>query len=782
MAACGGWPKTPEEELACDDAIDPIRAEALSGRPMIVFTEGRLTGRLNEALAVAGRTRDLRVVRLSEGALPGCPVDGRARRPGPWRDDVGTCRERRRNGSDVLPPLREAEAFSARSVVVVDGRAGRDALFGYGFRLLEAAAARAEREGRPGPLLILHADHAFDLAPAYHAMDIVETAGFQSALALIGSEPAILRNEADRADPTIARGWRRRLDAFDAANPVRVDGDAAVVCDGKRLVVATRVRDFHGWVGRGTTSTINRVHEVGRGGATQSTLVEWVEGEPMPAARLARLAWRGGVARGSRRQDQPYVDMAPLLSAHAGAAMADAGPLIDGTPAAGWGLDGDFLGFLKGYREAECLLHVIAGDPGPQGRRLDFARTWPACAGMLLDPGKLAQIDAGEPTLPLVAGWLDVPKGVARRIVGLRHWPFQGEGVPEPGALLRGARVLARLGHANLPAAGDTGEWECLTSLLALAGRLGTSEEVVPDMLLAIPGASWRERHAAVDGKAIGAGHVEDARAMAHGFAGWLSLAGNAGIGLPESLSLLVGGGSLLTLLRRSEEWHAQPILREGARGLPLDCTWPVPFGPVCLGNGWSARVLGGVRELYGEGGEGRDRDGIPGLAHCVGGYGRKCQTGRSLVLSLRRSDGNGTVRVSTAELAPVTDMDVGGDDGTWVVGDRAYALVQHKGYANADPGDEAGSRLGALRAALAAGSVPIRREALDARPAVDEAADPAHIARMHVAWRRILPRRHARLDLADLVETALAERARLDRKAQAEEGHVRSDAGRRAA
>ncbi len=159
-------------------------------------------------------------------------------------------------------------------------------------------------------------------------------------------------------------------------------------------------------------------------------------------------------------------------------------------------------------------------------------------------------------------------------------------------------------------------------------------------------------------------------------------VAANAWIPVDNSPGALLWSGlTLPRILSLSATWHADlhriDAVRQRHGGAALDASW-APGLPYHREGDLEAVVLADTGALVDEGREGRDADGMEGLAHCVGGYSRRCATGASRIVSIRRIHPDGSrVRLSTAEFTH--DPACG------------FTLHQHLGHANASPGPEAG-------------------------------------------------------------------------------------------
>jgi hypothetical protein len=118
---------------------------------------------------------------------------------------------------------------------------------------------------------------------------------------------------------------------------------------------------------------------------------------------------------------------------------------------------------------------------------------------------------------------------------------------------------------------------------------------------------------------------------------------------------MLFDGRSFKGILKLQEEWHAR--LSEFDRALPPqpggdEFEWPALFQPRVFAGDISVRCLTTSAELRDEGKRGEDRFGVPGLSHCVGGFGSRCAEGRSHIVSIRGPEKDGVrLRLSTVEI-----------------------------------------------------------------------------------------------------------------------------------
>ncbi len=144
------------------------------------------------------------------------------------------------------------------------------------------------------------------------------------------------------------------------------------------------------------------------------------------------------------------------------------------------------------------------------------------------------------------------------------------------------------------------------------------------------------------------------------------------------SAALLWSGRSLPRVAEVVRRWHGaesgmltQVMALPDVRGNGA-ASWKRHI-PDHTADGMSLTILTDAVQLVEEGARGPDRDGSPGLAHCVGNYAPRCASGDCRIGSLRHRGPDGAWRrLSTVE------FDVRGD---------AVTVLQHKGPENREPG-----------------------------------------------------------------------------------------------
>ena len=171
------------------------------------------------------------------------------------------------------------------------------------------------------------------------------------------------------------------------------------------------------------------------------------------------------------------------------------------------------------------------------------------------------------------------------------------------------------------------------------------------------------------------------------------------------SRQMLLSNRSLIRLLTLSTHWHSHRARIDAALvaltpGFGGAWQWPAGL-PDCDSEGVEIWVLTDKQELVDEGARGPDRHGVEGLSHCVGGYGERCRSGHSRIVSLRAAGS----RLSTAEIS-VRSRDP-----------DKFSILQHRGAGNKAPPKEAEAALEAYMEALRAGSVDIDIDGLASLP-----------------------------------------------------------------
>jgi len=176
-------------------------------------------------------------------------------------------------------------------------------------------------------------------------------------------------------------------------------------------------------------------------------------------------------------------------------------------------------------------------------------------------------------------------------------------------------------------------------------------------------------------------------------------------------------------------------------------------WAPLCAisqaPNGVYIVPLTDPRLLEMEGRFGINDDGTEGLYHCVGGYSEKCRRG-SHILSLRDlTEGQGFVRLSTADIAPI------------VYGDKHIDIHQHYGKGNGQAPERAVRAMEWFTSAVAFGTVPLNYDgikqhlgALSIRS--DEVAaacgydwrDEDRIGRAMAPWGKLVGKRYRKMGL----------------------------------
>lgn len=202
------------------------------------------------------------------------------------------------------------------------------------------------------------------------------------------------------------------------------------------------------------------------------------------------------------------------------------------------------------------------------------------------------------------------------------------------------------------------------------------------------------------------------------------------------AVGILFQGRDLAGIFALQRRWHErQAAFAQVLRGpvdLP-DLTWPALLPETDCGDGIRIRFLTNSTELRDEGAEGPDSAGVPGLAHCVGGYDLRCAEGQVHVASIARIlPGGGRERLSTVAFRSP--------------GIQLLEVEQHYGAGNRAPPQPAVEALERLLRALDEGRVRLDQAARGLRRVPEGVRpDPHDAERAFEAWRPYLPRATAR-------------------------------------
>jgi hypothetical protein len=754
-----------------NEAMDPlgaVRAAMLSGFDVVAYhVPGTgVAEAVHHAANVAGRLAEVRYVHL-------CRSDPMQRIvPGAMR----------LAGVDVPDPspiwflpvldLRSPRLGGLVLVVIGSNTDGHDRTFR---NAVEAVRRDALAEGRRMPLVV---------RPPPTPMDTREWVGMGRNPSTPGIRAFLCRSEIPPAADDEA--WSVREAELRSRLVPSHAGACRYLRDGNRMVVA------YGLVSGGEPANATLAFEVGPDGWMSGLTFGGVGHDPGKHEAIVRAMWEAGPA--SSHKGGMFVDLddgvaqglpvkrflriALLRGDEEALALAAAHADLRSATA------------VSHLEDGQSILRAAEGRP----RRHDFVRTWGALSSALMDPAFAEAVDAGERTLPLMAARLGVSPAVARRMQGRLRMPYHSEAVTaalrvrdllrnrgeEParsgGAWIAPAKpgpaaaLFAEIGHDNLPALGDAGEWDALCDCAELMQAPFASwfdavdkPRIAAGLLLRLSARDWAGRRSLADAR--GRAAIVDIGDYFTGVSTWIH--GVLGQRLPRNdvARLLVGDRSLAQLRDASLAWHGNPALH--GSGAAYGGTWPVPFDAVDLGNSWTARCLSSHAELIAEGSAGEDVDAMSGLAHCVGGYHPQCADGSSLVISLRQVRGGSAARVSTVELRR-------DPEGEWTFPgyEARFTLGQHRGAHNQAPPMEAARMLLALRMRLAGGSVPFDPAAFEDRAAVFRTADTRWAEEALPAFVQFLPKPWRGLD-AGAFRARLAEVFEIPRPEQHHQGDL---------
>jgi hypothetical protein len=238
--------------------------------------------------------------------------------------------------------------------------------------------------------------------------------------------------------------------------------------------------------------------------------------------------------------------------------------------------------------------------------------------------------------------------------------------------------------------------------------------------------------------------------------------------------AILLKGKSMPAVQKLETEWHEGFARQDAALPSSDSNRWPAAFPDFSAPNGLVISCLLDEAALKAEGAKGLDADDVAGLDHCVGGYGRKCYTGESVIASVGRYVGPTFERLSTVEFGSFTPVSSWKDAamGRGLGLDIPYEdredgpvleVMQHFGRGNGDPAPECVEAVTTLTRAIAAGKHPLDRAAVSARGHAGyvESYDwriPGRLEQAFEAWKEYLPRSIANEGLGSLIERVASE------------------------
>ncbi len=231
---------------------------------------------------------------------------------------------------------------------------------------------------------------------------------------------------------------------------------------------------------------------------------------------------------------------------------------------------------------------------------------------------------------------------------------------------------------------------------------------------------------------------------------GYAAAAGEVAYGLTYGDKCLPG------VFAASRSWHArEQAIQANIAGIGDDVRWPALFEPFAHMGMLAVPICDAV-SLREEGAAGLDRQGVPGMDHCVATRLPLLLAGRSHVLSIRRVlPGGGYERLSTFQVR--------------VADDGGLVDEEHQARGNFLPGIDAQVMAFALKEAVEDGRLQFRPEAMARAaesPGKDDVVaalagydwrDPAQVAGAILAWEPCLPRWMRGLDPARAYDALVA-------------------------
>lgn len=418
--------------------------------------------------------------------------------------------------------------------------------------------------------------------------------------------------------------------------------------------------------------------------------------------------------------------------------------------------------FVRAEHWSHATLSRFAVDGRVGGYRRQAGRLYPALAPILVnDPGISALVDAGRPFEGALAARLGELSGIPTdrplTVAALRRLRGVREEIPARN-LAQAVMICSFAPLDRVPATPGGWRWYvedvralhfrewCATAGMFHVPRIPPAPDGLPP----------------VTDEALSA--LSDfCRAFASTFV--LPLVGEGptppfekpsalrGSVMSAAVRIILAGADMRGCLARSAGWHGRlgPFWKAMPRGVDK-VRWPAPFRELTL---QEVRFvpLTVPSALRDEGGKWEDPDGLPGLDHCVGTFGRDCWAGDTAIVSMRRDEGGRWARSSTFELCPTHGPDL-------------VTVGQHRGLRNADPSPADAAALGALVRRIHAGNLRLDMAAFRGRPAdrYDDGIDwglPENLRMSLAAWEPHLPRRARGLGLDGMLDLVRSELVR---------------------
>lgn len=313
--------------------------------------------------------------------------------------------------------------------------------------------------------------------------------------------------------------------------------------------------------------------------------------------------------------------------------------------------------------------------------RQQFVALFPSLAPMLAlrpnDPFSdeiCRALDSGDELVKTIAQEFDVSRSTVRH---LRHvpWSIAMAGRQRDEMDLLGC--LEFIPQEHLPR--TESDWLSLWILIDSIGfsSVGPVGHVVSDLCRRGYDNAYQLAFDVTDGDFFRLGDLHDYFGFVQRWAE--TLLGKLGYSKrssQDSATVFLSGYRFPALWRQSEQWHEVMLDPAVASTLSLhELRWnallPNPFHT----NGLIITSLCSANELRTDGQE---------MEHCVATYASRCLSGESIILSIHTPTGK---RLSTVEIS----LADGGN------GMLAPAVVQHRGYRNGDPPDDAKNALADL-------------------------------------------------------------------------------------
>lgn len=387
------------------------------------------------------------------------------------------------------------------------------------------------------------------------------------------------------------------------------------------------------------------------------------------------------------------------------------------------------------------LIPFYSGDGERATRRRQAAESYPLAAALMTKEVRLKiAIDRSQSLAPVLKEALEnrsgatISKGVMKRLARAPELPS--------GCSLETVARFASLVPADwIPAEGD--QWTAFChSAECLLNELGASDEDIADLTKGRAG-DWvrflfkaskdggREVESLDEAVSFTRSMMSEAHAMSVEFADMFILPAAAiqvtqqdltvtpemrTAAIQSAYAMLFRGRSAIEISDLTRRWslNREKIIEavyEAAEGSAKmlvgdieEGSWPQMTQEVSAPSGIRIVPLTSREQLSDEGAHGRDRNGIEGLHHCVGGYHVSAIQGDCHIVSIRRYNDDGSFeRLATVEFSRLSPDE------------NRLNVRQSRARRNSQPSRAASDALTWYMNSVAVGRIPLERQRIDA-------------------------------------------------------------------